>query len=230
MTVHAAPSLFDLPPLPNVEPATPAININEPDDSTWPADVFAGLPTFGFDFIMYDPPWHFATHSDKGQGKGAAKEYRTWTLRKIKTLPIGQLAARDAVLFLWCTSPMMLDTLRPSRSPAGEVIEALGFRYGAFGGWAKRTVNDKQRMGTGYVMRSVMEPFFICTTGQPEHSRGAANLIAGLAREHSAKPDAAYVWAEKYMPKARRIEICARRSRPGWEAWGDQVGVLDHGV
>ena len=196
----------------------------EPDDSSWPADVFLHLPPLSFQFIMYDPPWHFATHSAKGQGKGPTQHYRTWTLRKIKSLPIGQLAAGGAVLMLWGTSPMLLQADRPSRSPMGEVLEALGFRYGAFGGWAKRTRKEKLRVGTGYVMRSVLEPFLIGITGSPTHSKAAVNLINGLAREHSRKPDAAYRWAEQYMPKARRIEICARTQRPGWDVWGDEVG------
>jgi N6-adenosine-specific RNA methylase IME4 len=198
-----------------------------PDDSPWPADVFAHLPPMGFDLVMYDPPWHFATHSAKGQGKSPARHYRTWTLRRIKALPVGQLAAGDAVLMLWGTSPMLLEAGRPSRSPMGEVLEALGFRYGAFGGWAKRTRAEKLRVGTGYVLRSVMEPFLIGTTGAPTHSKAAVNLINGLAREHSRKPEAAYRWCERYMPHARRIEICARTARPGWTAWGDEVGKFE---
>lgn len=234
MTLHLDPPLFDELPeqlRPGFVPraAGGEIDINKPDDSPWPADVFAEFQPMSFDLIMYDPPWHYGTYSAKGQGKGAARQYRTWTLDKIKALPVGQLASGDAVLFLWGTSPMLLDEYRPGRSPMGEVMEALGFKYGAFGGWAKRTVNDKLRFGTGYVMRSVMEPFLIGTVGSPRHSKGARNLINGLAREHSEKPDAAYAWCERYMPHARRIEICSRRNRKGWSAWGDECGKFNEG-
>lgn len=203
------------------------VDINKPDDSPWPADVFSDFVPFSFDLIMYDPPWHFSAHSAKGQGKGAARHYRTWTLAKIKSLPVGQLAAADAVLFLWGTSPLLLDRDRPSYSPIGDVIEALGFRYGGLGGWAKRTVNDLDAFGTGYVMRSSMEPFFICHTGKPRHSKACRNIIYGLAREHSEKPDTAYRWCERYMPGARRIEICSRTNRPGWAAWGNECGKFN---
>ena len=219
---HEAPNLFDLPALPQAP--VRAININEPDDTPWTGREFDGLPVFGFDLIMYDPPWPFVTRSEKGQGKGAAKHYRTWTLRKIKSLPVGHLAAPDCVLFLWATSPLLLEIERPSRSPVGEVIEALGFRYGAFGGWAKKTVNDCDAFGNGYIVRSSMEPFFIAMTGSPKHSLGCRNIIHGLARGHSRKPDAAYHWCEKYMPQARRIEICSRTNRKGWSVWGDETG------
>lgn len=213
---------FGLEPVP--ERAAKAADINTPDDSPWASDVFAGLNLFSYDLIMADPPWHFATHSAKGQGKGAARHYRTWTLDKIKRLPVGELASGDAVLFLWATSPLLLDVNRPSRSPVGEVIEAWGFRYGAFGGWLKKTVHDRDAFGTGYVVRSAMEPFFLATTGSPEHSKACRNIIHGIADGHSRKPDAAYAWCERYMPRARRIEICSRTNRKGWDVWGDEVG------
>lgn len=226
-TFSNTPMLFDLPTA-AAPPVKIEANRNEPDDSPWPDDVFAGLPLFGYDLIMADPPWPYETHSDKGQGKGAARQYRTWTLDKIKALPVGTLAAGDAVLFLWATSPLVLDARLPSRSPVGEVIEAWGFRYGALGGWAKRTVRNKRHFGTGYVVRSSMEPFFICHTGSPRHSKACRNIISGLARDHSRKPDAAFAWCEAYMPRARRIEICSRTNRKGWTAWGDETGKFNN--
>lgn len=228
--LHAEPTLFELPPLP-VPDAGEArmIERHQPDDSPIPADVFAGLPMFGFDLIMIDPPWPYRTFSHKGQDKAAAKHYRTWTIDRIKRLPVGHLASRDCALFMWCCSPLMLDPDRPSYSPTGDVLEAWGFRYGAIGGWAKRTVNDKLRWGPGYVVRSVMEPWIVATTGTLDHSKGAANLINGLAREHSRKPEAAYRWCEKYMPKARRIELFSRTDRPGWTTWGDEAGKFNGG-
>jgi N6-adenosine-specific RNA methylase IME4 len=218
-----APLLFDLPPLPK---EVPVVDINKPDDSPWPNDTFSDLPLFGFDLIMADPPWHFATHSAKGQGKGAARHYRTLTLRKIKALPVSQLIAGDGVLILWGISPLVLDVMHASRSPIGEVIEAWGFRYGALGGWAKKTINEKDAFGTGYVVRSAMEPFFICHTGKPKHSKACRNIIAGMVGEHSEKPASAYAWCEKYMPGARKLELFSRTNRKGWTSWGDQVGTL----
>lgn len=225
------PALFDMPDV----AATPVVDQTlmdrfTPDDSAHAPDVFAALPLFGFDLIMADPPWPFANYSAKGMAKAPAKHYRTWTIDRIKRLPVGQLASGDCALFLWGCSPLLLDPERPSYSPTGDVLQAWGFRYGAFGGWAKKTVNDKTAWGPGYVVRSVMEPFFIATVGNPRHSKGAANLINGLRREHSRKPEAAYRWCERYMPEARRLELFARTARPGWSTWGDEVGKFEQGT
>jgi len=37
---------------------------------------------------------------------------------------------------------------------------------------------------------------------------------------HSAKPDAVYEMIEAYFPTLPKIELNARRARPGWARWG----------
>jgi N6-adenosine-specific RNA methylase IME4 len=39
-------------------------------------------------------------------------------------------------------------------------------------------------------------------------------------KEHSEKPDWAYDMVEKYYPNTPKIELFARKSRPGWASWG----------
>ena len=47
-------------------------------------------------------------------------------------------------------------------------------------------------------------------------SRWRENLISALAsREHSRKPDAYYELVEAYFPHLPKIELFARRARPG---------------
>jgi N6-adenosine-specific RNA methylase IME4 len=54
-----------------------------------------------FGAILADPPWSFATYSDKGKGRSAERHYRCMSLDDIKGLPIAELAAPDCVLFLY---------------------------------------------------------------------------------------------------------------------------------
>ena len=51
--------------------------------------------------------------------------------------------------------------------------------------------------------------------------------IEGPVRRHSEKPDEAFAAAEGLMPDAQRIELFSRTTRPGWSAWGNQIGLLD---
>ena len=55
-------------------------------------------PAGGFGLIMADPPWNFATRSDKGiTAKGAGGQYSTQPLGWVAALPVPVLAADDTV-------------------------------------------------------------------------------------------------------------------------------------
>jgi N6-adenosine-specific RNA methylase IME4 len=182
------------------------------DFAAWP---FAGLEPMSFDFIMADPPTRFELWSKKGEAKSAARHYGTMKTDEIKKLPVGLLASNDAVLFLWATWPMLRQSL--------EIMDAWGFRYVSGGAW------DKQRMGPGYVVRTRCEPWLLGTTGSFDHSKGSQNFFSEARREHSRKPEAAYAWAERYIPAARRLDLFSRQVRPGWTAWGDEQGKFNDG-
>ena len=115
---------------------------------------------------------------------------------------------------MWCTWP---------KAAVGiDIIRNWGFEYVTGGAW------DKQRWGTGYVWRSVCEPIFLAKCGEPRaHGPGIPNLFSEPRREHSRKPECAYSMAEKMMPLARRADGYSRKSRPGWEASGDEIGKFD---
>ena len=54
------------------------------------------------------------------KGRSVEKHYRTLSMQDIKSLPVGQLAAKDSVLYLWTTGPFLCE--------AHAVIEAWGFK------------------------------------------------------------------------------------------------------
>lgn len=198
---------------------------------SWP---FGPLKTFGYDLIMADPPWQYRLRSEKGEAKSYAAHYGAMSFEDIGALPVGSLAAQNSVLFLWCTWPLLLDGGDPrryegdcSQSPVGKVMRQWGFRYATGGAWHKKTVHGKTAFGTGYRARSSCEPFLLGIMGSPDTSRAERNLIEGLAREHSRKPEEAFAWCERYLPGARRLELFSRASRVGWDTWGLQAGKFD---
>ncbi len=188
----------------------------------WP---FAPLPMFGFDVVMADPPWPFELYSVKGQEKSPEAQYRTMPLDEIRALPVGDLVGRGGVLFLWCTWPLI------ERQAA--IARDWGFVIKTGGAWAKRTATGRLRWGTGYVLRSVCEPFLVGTlAGSTARGSTLPNLIEtmtdagidGLAREHSRKPEEGYRLVEALTPGLRRVELFARQQRAGWAAWGNETG------
>jgi N6-adenosine-specific RNA methylase IME4 len=183
---------------------------------SWP---FGQLQPLRYGMIMADPPWDFSNYSEKGELKNAKHHYACMSIDDIKALPVGHLAGPDCCLFMWATWPMLPQAM--------ETMAAWGFSYRTGGAWHKKTKHGKTAFGTGYRVRCASEPFLLGFIGNPVNSRSERNVIEGLAREHSRKPDEAYAWAERYMSDARRLELFSREQRIGWDTWGNEVGKFD---
>ena len=204
------------------------------------AQFTAQRPCGGYGLIMADPPWRYDLYSEKGERKAPQSHYVCASTEDICALPVELIAAPDCLLWLWATNPML--------PQAFQVIEAWGFTFKTAGTWVKRTKHGKDAFGTGYVLRSSNEPFLIATRGRPKttrstrstvptyddgfHSSGSdwpagSITIEAKTREHSRKPDEAFLAAENLMPDTRRIELFSRQKRTGWDVWGNEVDKFD---
>ena len=188
------------------------------------------LPLFAYDLVMADPAWPFDVYSQKGIAKSPEAHYDTMSFDDIEALRVGDLLAPGGVMLLWCTWPLI------ERQAA--CMRRWGVEPKTGGAWAKRTASGKLRWGTGYILRSVCEPFLIGTLPNAG-VRGASlpnlietvedALVDGLAREHSRKPEEIYSLLEKLSPNARRADIFSRQRRPGWDAWGNEADKFNGG-
>src|SRR4051812_30638853 len=85
--------------------------------------------------IVADPPWAYeqsriVTTSRTPETRPEANaQYGTLTAPEIAALPIGDLAADDAHLYLWTTNPIL--------PHAFQVIDAWGFTYRTTLTWRK---------------------------------------------------------------------------------------------
>jgi N6-adenosine-specific RNA methylase IME4 len=142
--------------------------------------------------------------------RSAANHYPVMSIADIKTMSVP--AAPDAVLFLWAMVPML--------PQAFEVIAAWGVAYKNSLYWLKPSV------GTGYWTRNRVEQLLIGTCGAipAPLPGGQPAQIEGPRGRHSEKPEDFARMIERLYPNLPRIELFARRSRPGWESsatkWG----------
>ncbi len=184
---------------------------------TW---AFEPLRPLRYGLIMADPAWLFELWSEAGGKKSPQAHYDCMTVSQIKALPVANLAGGDCVLFLWATWPMIRQ--------AFQVMEAWGFKYKTGGAWHKKTKHGKTAFGTGYILRSACEPFLIGTIGKPGlRSRSERNLIEAKTRGHSRKPVEAHEMLERMYPDTWKVELFSRRTRQGWDAWGNETGKFD---
>ena len=187
--------------------------------------------------IYADPPWRFATYSDKGKGRSAEAHYDCLSIDDIKRFPVAAWAAPDAVLLLWATDPLLPRAL--------EVIEAWGFTYKTVGFyWVKLNKGAGNGLsrdwpllaerdfftGLGFWTRANPEPCLLATRGHPKRQAGdVPKLLIGPRREHSRKPGETYERIERLLP-GPYLELFARQSRPGWDSLGNQPALFDQGA
>ena len=58
--------------------------------------------------IAADPPWAFKSNSIVKPGRNAMRHYQTMSLADISALPVQNVVADDAILFLWITGPFLV--------------------------------------------------------------------------------------------------------------------------
>jgi N6-adenosine-specific RNA methylase IME4 len=140
-------------------------------------------------------------------------------LADIKAMPVKEWAAKNCVLFLWTTDPMLENALG--------VIHAWGFEFKTIGFvWAKTNRrNGGFFMGTGHWTRANPEVCLLATRGSPKRlSRSVRELIVAPRREHSRKPDEIYASIEALVA-GPYLELFARFPRDAWDSVGRQEGI-----
>jgi len=181
------------------------------------------LTVFGkrrFASILADPPWRFTNKSGKiAPEHRRLTRYGTMRLDEILALPVEQLAAATAHLYLWCPNALLPEGLA--------VIKAWGFTYKSNLVWHKvRKDGGSDGRGVGFYFRNVTELILFGVRGKNARTlapgRRQVNLLATRKREHSRKPDEQYALIEACSP-APYLELFARGRREGWTTWGNQA-------
>jgi N6-adenosine-specific RNA methylase IME4 len=163
-----------------------------------------------FDVLYADPPWRY--EQVRTDSRAIENQYPTMELGDICALqpPV----CDDAILFLWTTAPKLTE--------AAQVIDAWGFNYRTAMFWVK------DRIGMGHYVRQRAEPLLIAKRGDmptPETSCRPDSVVEAPRGEHSVKPDIFYELIETMYPGRRYGELFARRRRPGWAAWGNEISA-----
>lgn len=183
-------------------------------------DIF--FPAKKYDVIYADPPW---SYNDRKCNGACEPHYKTMGLKELKELPVGQLAAKDSVIFLWITYPMLREGL--------ELMEVWGFKYKTIGfQWIKLNRSGKGKFfGLGRWTRGNTEGCFIGVRGNiSRKNNSVSQIIEGPVRAHSQKPEIARDKIMELMGNGLSyIELFARQHTEGWDCWGDEIGKLDDG-
>jgi N6-adenosine-specific RNA methylase IME4 len=172
-----------------------------------------------FSTIFLDPPWPY----ERTHGQGIAEaEYEVMTWPDIAALGslLHPVAAPNCAIFVWVTGPLLMETTA--------AVNAWGFRYitKAFT-WVKTYADGGIYVGLGSHSRANTEDVWLLSNGAPKRQAAdVSQVIMARTMEHSRKPDEAYRRAERLYP-GPRLEVFARRPRPGWVCLGNEIDGRD---
>ena len=176
--------------------------------------------------IVADPPWLYEQATTTLQGT-TGHHYRDLSIDDLCTLPVASVAAKDAILLLWCTWPQLTEGLR--------LIEAWGFKYVTGFPWIKiqgtpqvnlaGAVNAKPQYGVGFWTRGCSEPILIARRGNVSPPNNGWVGLLSPNFFHSRKPENIYDFAES-IP-GPYLELFARRPRENWTSLGNEIDGKD---
>jgi N6-adenosine-specific RNA methylase IME4 len=201
-----------------------------------PPHPFAGLRRKHYRAIAIDPPTHFKCRTalqvqNWNSRRDVEKHYVTLSFEELAVLPIRDLAHPNGChLFYWTSGPHL--------PKACELIERWGFKYSSVAfTWVKlrRSFDPDQfhlltesdlHTGLGLTTRKQTEIVLLGRRGNCRRiSKSVCEVILAPVREHSRKPDEFYHRVELYCD-GPYVDLFARRRRPNWDAWGNEVDMF----
>ena len=155
--------------------------------------------------VLADPPWDI---NQKGK-RGASNHYALMTFDRIKAMPIKELCAENAHLYLWIPNGLLPEGL--------DVIKAWGFTFRNPIYWIK------PRLGLGNYIRNASETCLFATRGRaPVKFHAQPNWLFAPLQDHSHKPEEQFAIIER-LSHGPYLELFARRRQPGWDVWGNEI-------
>jgi N6-adenosine-specific RNA methylase IME4/ParB-like chromosome segregation protein Spo0J len=208
--------------------------------------VVTAQPDSRYPIVLPDNPW-------EGHISYTAEQYPRKSIEELCSLkidgrPIRDLAAPNAILFLWILDRHVFDPERP--------VERILEAWGAFQLHLPFLVWPKPHFSVGTRCRGQHELVVMATRGNfppPQECRRFSSLIVDRERipggfrfaqphdeRHSSKPDRLQEMIEEAYPEyfgpetvesPLALELFSRRYRPKWEGWGnDYPGRPPYGV
>jgi N6-adenosine-specific RNA methylase IME4 len=137
----------------------------------------------------------------------ARLRYSLMSLDEVKALPVAELAAPSAHLYLWTVTSVLRHSF--------DVVEAWGFKPKQVLVWCK------PGLGSGARFRQNVEYVIFGTRGAglPITRRDVGAWHEWPRAGHSVKPSAFGDLVESVSP-GPYVELFARAPRLGWDSWG----------
>lgn len=160
--------------------------------------------------IYADPPWKYGNTMPLYFTE-QADHYPLMNIEEICQMPVREITEKDAVLFLWVTSPILRESF--------DIIDAWGFTYKTSFIW------DKIKHNMGHYNSVRHELLLICTKGScmPDVKKLFDSVQSIERTKHSEKPEYFREIIDTIYTKGSRIELFARKNVKDWEVYSNEL-------
>lgn len=165
-----------------------------------------------FSTIYADPP-----HPKGQRGKrGASQYYDLMTQSQMENMPIADLAAENAHLYMWVTNGSIPEGIK--------LMEAWGFSFKNIFTWVK----SGNELSLGAYFRNNTENVLFGVRGSaPVKFKAQPNWMFAPRQDHSHKPEEMFSVIERMSP-GPYLELFARRQPTSthpeaWSVWGNEI-------
>lgn len=171
---------------------------------------------------MVDPPWKYGKwgggsgkvrHDMNPNAENLPLPYQFMEIDLIKSLKIANHADADCELYLWTTQKYLQFSF--------EIVKQWGFKYCQILTWCK----TPRGTGQGGIYCPTTEFLLLSRIGKMPQKQRINSTWFHTKRphnSHSTKPEFFQDLIET-VSDAPRLELFARRKRPGWDVWGNEV-------
>lgn len=163
--------------------------------------------------VVADPPWRYDEGWPPGpwsadKSRRRPLDYSSMPLAEVASLPVAELAAPDAHLYLWTTNRYLRD--------AYAVAEAWGFAYSATLVWCKPLMGWQP----GGAFGNSAEFVLFARRGRPAVCERQNTTWFQWPRGHHSEKPAAFFDLVERVSAGPYVELFARAPRLGWDHWG----------
>lgn len=177
-----------------------------------------------YDIIYTDPAWK----QTKGNvrkcrpNQGKELDYQTCSMEQIKEIHMQAISLCNEKhnIFMWTIDKYLLNT--------EQMMKELGYELHARMIWDKTNGIAPAftvRFSHEYLLWFYKKGNMLMPS---QETKGKyTTVFTEQATKHSKKPICAYQMIENMFPNANKLEMFSRVEREGWDAWGNQVGILN---
>ena len=181
------------------------------------------FPDKKYKTILADPPWRYNRGWDTGSKhsvfdikynlKSVSMPYDEMTIDEIRLLPIYKIIDKNCDLYLWTTQKYL--------PAAFGILQFWNFKYCQTLTWCKTPMGT----GQGGLFCPATEFLILGRKGKMPLGKTRVDTTWWNVKRtniHSKKPEFFQDVIET-VSDAPRIELFARRTREGWDTWGNEV-------